>query len=119
MSGRTAQEPGDAVEQPETGLFPVLTREFGQIWKTLAQLRDDLRDVGSGNVGASNVLRTSGVAAAVLVEDELTADDYTHMVGEAKAVKGIPGSGSKRSTALSRPRLATWSKSSKDSLAPR
>ena len=26
----------------------------------------DLRDVGSGNVGAANVLRTSGVAAAVL-----------------------------------------------------
>ena len=41
------------------------------------------------------------------------------MVGEAKAVKGMPRSGSKRSIALTRPRLATWSRSSKDSLAPR
>src|SRR5680860_417915 len=41
------------------------------------------------------------------------------MVGEANAVKGMPRSGSKRSIAPSRPRLATWSRSSKDSLAPR
>ncbi|HZK16574.1 MAG TPA: sigma factor [Solirubrobacterales bacterium] len=31
----------------------------------------------------------------------------------------VPRSGSKRSTALSKPRLATCSRSSKDSLAPR
>ena len=41
------------------------------------------------------------------------------IVGEAKAVKGVPRAGSKRSIALTRPRLATWSRSSKDSLAPR
>jgi hypothetical protein len=41
------------------------------------------------------------------------------IVGEAKAVKGTPRSGSKRSIALRRPRLATWRRSSKDSLAPR
>ena len=41
------------------------------------------------------------------------------MVGEAKAAKGVPRAGSKRSTALTRPRFATCSRSSKDSLAPR
>ena len=41
------------------------------------------------------------------------------IVGEAKALNGMPRSGSKRSTALTRARLATWSRSSKDSLAPR
>ena len=41
------------------------------------------------------------------------------IVGEAKAVKGVPRAGSKRSIALIRPMLATWIRSSGDSVAPR
>ncbi len=43
-------------------------------------------------------------------------DDYARagatIVGTAKEVKAKPRAGSKRSTALTRPRLATWTRSS-------
>ena len=40
------------------------------------------------------------------------------MVGTAKVEKAVPRSGSKRSIALTRPTLATWTRSSKGSAPP-
>ena len=58
---------------------------FG-ILVTRAMGLGDLRAIGSGNIGATNVLRTGNKAAAVLLARGFVGEDAAHVAGFAEFI---------------------------------